>query len=872
MKTSGSYGEQDSPFRQQLVIALENFTNPTWIGEHSPLATPYFLGESLTRQANNSTAYGRGQALQQLLRRIALEIAQTGEDGKYLYRLLDLTFFRPKPLTQILHDLGISRATYYRPSHRPRAIRELEKRLIDQHKPALHFEAPPKPTHNLIGREAITEECLAYFQSGKCVALTGQGGIGKTILAAQVTAVWETGPVFWFTFRAGLTDHLSTLLFSLAYCFHSCGASTLWLQLVADNGQIKRELIPGLIQHDLNTLQKNLPLLCFDEIGLLSPTEVEAHRQIITFINTLCKLTPVLIIGQQIPLETAVQLKLTGLSLAETELLLAQDHISLSLPELETVHQYTQGNPRLLKLFTTLHRSGESLTGLLAQLAATPTVEFLLNRIWQHLQEEERHLLAAIAVFRRPAPQDAWQTNQTSLQNLYKHDLVQVDERGGITLLPAFKDVIYSSFTAPEEAEMHHLAAATIRAQHGEYTAAAYHYIRANQPQMAIWQWYTHRNQEINQGQGMAALTLFAAFSHKQLPNPEKEILLLLRSELRLLVGDYAKIKEDLHKTLWENPLLKTEAKRIEGRIAYDQSRFDEALQAYRAGLDSLNSVNREAALLHKHLGEVYWQKRNLEQAWHESQLARYEVEHLQGDIQLALGNYAEAHTCYQGALSLAQQIGYVEGEGRTRNNLAWLLLRQGDSETANSHWDIAVQCFEKVGRLAWLAGIKINQAGVFMDTGASQTAVPLLEEAMHVYERLAHPRGLATAAINLAEAHLNLLNLETAEQYAWQSLQVEEPGLMPANFGVLARIKLGQNDLEEAKLYAQKSLTLAEQNQDTYMYAYSWRTIGQVYLRENCPSDAMIAFHKSLAIFEDLGLTVEIEKTNRLMANQHAL
>lgn len=868
MKISENQGDQDSPFRHQLVIALEHFTNTTWIGENSPLATPYFLGEQLARQANNHTAHGRGQALQQLLRRIALDMAQSGDDGKYLYRLLDLTFFRPKPLTQILHELGISRATYYRPSHRPRAIRELEKRLIDHHKPALHLEAPPRPARGLIGRNTDTDQCLHHLQGKKCTALTGQGGVGKTMLGAHIAAAWAPSPVFWFTFRTGLNDHLRTLLFSLSYFLHCHGSSALWLQLVADSGQIKQELIPGLMQHDLDNLHKTLPLLCFDEIGLLAPTEVEAHQQIITFISTLCKLTPVLIIGQHIPFEPAWLLKLSGLSPEETGQLLAQDTITLTPAELQTVHNYTQGNPRLLKLFATLHRSGEPLADLLTELAATPTVEFLLNRIWQHLQEEEQNLLCAIAVFRRPAPQNAWQAEQAALQNLYGHDLVQADDHGGIALLPVFKDVIYHSFTSREEAEVYHLAAAEIRANHGEYTAAAYHYIRGNQPHMAIWQWYAHRDQEVNQGQGVAALTLFATLSHKQLPNPEKEILLLLRSELRLLVGEYAKIRQDLHQTLWENPLLKTQAKRIEGMMAYDQSRFDEAVQAYRAGLNSLNNVNKEAALLHKHLGEVHWQKRNLEQAWHESQLARYEVEHLQGDVQFDLGHYDKAQVLYQNALTLSQHIGYVEGEGRTRNNLAWLLLRQGDSKAANAHWDVAIQCFEKVGRLAWQAGIKINQAGVYIDTGQPQTAVPLLEEAVSVYETLAHPRGLATAAINLAEAHLKLANLEKAEQYAWQSLQVAEPSLMPANFGVLAEIKMNQNDLDEAELYGQKSLALAEQNQDTYICAYSWRTLGQVYMKNRRFTEAEVALTKALALFEELSLADQVEKTARLMAD----
>ena len=47
--------------------ALKQYTNPQWLGEHSPLATPYFLGDFLHQVEHPETAVGRGQALQQLL-------------------------------------------------------------------------------------------------------------------------------------------------------------------------------------------------------------------------------------------------------------------------------------------------------------------------------------------------------------------------------------------------------------------------------------------------------------------------------------------------------------------------------------------------------------------------------------------------------------------------------------------------------------------------------------------------------------------------------------------------------------------------------------------------------------------------------------
>jgi hypothetical protein len=37
----------NDPFARSVEIALEHFADPAWLGEHSPLAAPYFLGDAL---------------------------------------------------------------------------------------------------------------------------------------------------------------------------------------------------------------------------------------------------------------------------------------------------------------------------------------------------------------------------------------------------------------------------------------------------------------------------------------------------------------------------------------------------------------------------------------------------------------------------------------------------------------------------------------------------------------------------------------------------------------------------------------------------------------------------------------------------------
>ena len=305
--------------------------------------------------------------------------------------------------------------------------------------------------------------------------------------------------------------------------------------------------------------------------------------------------------------------------------------------------------------------------------------------------------------------------------------------------------------------------------------------------------------------------------------------------------------------------------------MAYEQSRFDESIRAYHKGLETVGTIGEELALFHKDIGKAYWQMRDLTQAWHESLLARYEVEHLQGNIQEAMGNYAAARGYYEEALLLAQQLTFIEGEGRTRNNLAWVLLRQGEAAAANEQWDKASDCYQRVGRLTWQAGIKINQAHYFKETGQPEAAIPLLQSALSTFETLGHIRGSALANYQLAEAYLSCGDADQAENFAWQAIQKEEKSLKAPNLNVLARIKLAQAQPLEAEAFCQKSIEAAEQNQDLLSCAYSWRTLGEAYLAQEKMEEATAVLDKAITLFQELELPDEVASTEAIV-REHQL
>jgi len=288
--------EVNDAFNEQLKLALEHFTQPAWLGEHSPLAMPYFLGERLWRRTDAHTALGRGLAFQGVLREAADILAGQDEDGKYAARLLDLSFFQAKILFDVLDILGIARSTYYR--HLSKAIQRLGETLIQSINPVLHLESPASHA-GLIGRGEVSDACLQALRQGLSVSLVGSGGVGKTTLGATLAAELAPQPIFWLTLRPGLNDQVSSLLFSLGYFLHQQGASSLWLQLVAEGGKVDMRIAPGLLQHDFKRLNDAPALLCFDDIDLLRPAEVEEHARILAFLESLRGITPLLFMGQQ---------------------------------------------------------------------------------------------------------------------------------------------------------------------------------------------------------------------------------------------------------------------------------------------------------------------------------------------------------------------------------------------------------------------------------------------------------------------------------------------------------------------------------------------------------------------------------------------
>lgn len=888
-------------YYEQIRLALNNFDDPAWLGTESPLAAPYFLGDLLP--AADLSPLGRGVALRQALfqaadrlwggdpptSREALEEAvneerrEMGNKGaRYAYLLLELRYFRrtfrpllfPKPTQEadIREYLGVGRGPYF--NHLKTARQLLGDTLLELARPALRLERPPQLRHTLIGRDDLRQTILAHLRTGEAVALSGPSGVGKTSLSAAICQEWEPATaVFWYTLRPTINDQVESLLFSLGAFCHQQGASNLWRQLVADGGQIaSRDVALAHLRADLHDLPQK-PLLCFDELDHLQslPEEMTPAQQAwIALLGDLRQHGPLLFIGQQRVVTADHAHRLEGLTEGETAVLLHQRGLPTNLADLQAIQHYTGGNPRLLQLCLALAIGAPTIGDLLPQLPEQPILHLIFERVWQRLTAEQRAVAQQLAVYPAPAPLDAWHgEQQPALDDLVERRIALADEVGGVELLPLYRDLIAGDrHRLPAEiADQCHLQAAVIRAERAEFTAAAHHLIAAGEVETAVALWYAERQREIRRGQGPSALPMFAQISQRRLPDEQAEQLGLIRAELYTLLGQPAEGLRELESQTWQTgPLRQLEANRLKGQLLGELGDVDGAFSAYEQSLTNVSRLLREQSRLHEMRGMAFIRQRALPEAWTEALQASYSAELLLAQVLDEQGKFVESLAHYQTCLEIAAQLNDPARQARVHHNLVACHARRGAHANALHHGEMAGQLFHAQGDR--FSGEKLNSllTAIHLNREAYTEVIAVGTPALAYFERARLDYWASMTAANMAEAYYGLGQYDLAEQRAQQVLALEEAHSYPYAMYTMGLVQRAQGELAQSAAWLAQCQKMARQNSDPYLEAYAWRALGETQLVQKETAAARESLTQALALFTEMDIAVEAEKTRVLL------
>lgn len=890
-------------FHTAVREALKHYTDAAWLGNHSVLATPYVLGDYLF-QVDEAithtvpTAVGRGQALQQMLLQAAAsqwpgelppsrqalladveqERVALGNGGvRFLFLLLDLRYFRhyfsprthPTGVPAMYGFLHISESAFYR--YLAQALEQLTQSLMTLIRPNLHLEQPTR-TLPLLGRDEVLAACLADLEQGRSVALSGTGGIGKTTLATAVIQSWSSEAVFWYTFRPGLNDDLTSLLFAFSHFLHGWGSHNLWLHMLLQEGAPpNRQQALGFLQEDLTRAGAPPFLLCFDEVDLLHTASNQPrhglHKQLLELLEALTALAPILLVGQRALIDTDSHYPLQPLKVDDVALFFAENGRSLSPNALETVYRQTQGNPRLLELYLALLQDGVGLDALAFRRASA--IKPLFHRLWKRLSADEKLLLASLSVFRSYAPLDEWHT-APGYQDLQRRQLLKQDAYSGIALLPLFRELVYSELEPGQQLSFHHQAA-LIRARRGQYTAAAYHFVKADEVETAVQLWFAQQETEIVSGNVGAAYTIFIPLSTTGLPQKTGKQLKLIQNRLHLLHAEAEDVLAGMDSYSWhledelsiEMAQLTSQGLQQWGEAHLHLGQFARAEARFEDAIAILSQLSTQIVHLYANgRGRIRMNHVDFQAADREALLAQFEVKHFQIRVTMMRRAYQQVQEISPQIVALAEKIGDERCMAQVDYYLAVAAGQLGDMATAQAHAEKLFAICERTGNRVMMENMRAELAGFYLNVGRFAEAIEPAEKALKFFERVKNELRLPHIYSNLAEAYYETGQLTKAEAFAFKARNSEKISVQPYACYTLGLVHQAKGNPQAAAELFQFGLQVAAQTEDLFIAAYLHRVYGLLLLQQERQQTGMTQLQTALDLFTEMGIPHEIEKT----------
>lgn len=860
-----------SPFEEVVREALELSRDVDKLGHESLLAAPYLLASYLDK--NDISAGDRGGKLLTLIGQAIDKI--TGENSARYKTILRKQYLEGRRIESVQQDSNVvlainSKAAYH--ESRKAAIRQLSFILTEMLAPALRLEQPPQTNRKLFSREWEAQSCWQMLQDGKTVALTGNGGVGKTSLGSHLAQRWGRSNVFWFTIQPGSNDHIQSIAFGLGYFFKLQYEPTLWQEMLTQRTGLKADVLAHITRDSLqkfNSLGNKL-LFCFDEVDRLD-SAVKAHSEVINFLNALSREeVPLLLIGQQRSLELQHSFNLEDLTLPVTSQVLRDVNLRLSPTEVQKIHSYTYGNPRLIDLVITLLEYGTPIDELQNELDTSLPLQFFLNKIFLRLDTDEADLLRTLSVFRSFAPGDLWQKQENlnkALTALIAKHLITVDDHGGVAILPAYREIIYGMLPSEIRQSLHEFAV-MVWTERAAYTAAAYHLIQSGRSKDAVLQWREHQQQEISQGQAYLAYEIFHDLNTSNLSQQVREQHALLCVDIARLIGNDRQALADIDSVTWNTPILSIKAYIEKGKIYNDHDQFVQARDNFTSALERANdTISIQLADIYKGRSWSYYREGELQKAWLESQRAQYEVAHVQGTIQYNLMKWEQAEHLFHIAFFVAQEIGDQDKIANAANNLLNLYSTLGRHEEVEEYASIAIERYKAIGQYLGISRIKTNVAMSHNFAGKYEQALHLLHEAREIVK--SHPFELPAQYeryidLEFAEAYLGKEEWDNAEKSIQRLSGSAEVESNADVYRIMGEICGGRGEWATAIQWLDRAMEIIERDDppDSYFYARTYRSRSKVYAKAGEFHTAMDDKQRAIDLFTEINLPHEVENT----------
>jgi adenylate cyclase len=252
-----------------------------------------------------------------------------------------------------------------------------------------------------------------------------------------------------------------------------------------------------------------------------------------------------------------------------------------------------------------------------------------------------------------------------------------------------------------------------------------------------------------------------------------------------------------------------------------------------------------------------------------------FEAAYLWGQYYEAIGNYAQAQTAVERALSTSRELDNLEGEIRCLAQLGLIAYRQGDYERAKEWYNQALTLFDDKESHS----DKVTQAfaQVFNGLGIIHHQRGSFYQAKTCYEQaltLSHTSGdrqrEATILNGLGATAFRQRHFAEAMTYQQQALAIQRNIGDRAGEGTslynLAQITCDGGDYAQTQEYLSAALTILQATGNRWQEINVWNDLGILYQELGDLSRARTCLEQGLQLAKEIG--AEEEKASYLLSN----
>lgn len=654
----------------------------------------------------------------------------------------------------------------------------------------------PNQPEKLIGRGELTAAVNYLLDRGKRVLLQGFGGVGKTALAAAITAERlgdDEGPVLWL--RAGAEDR-DGLFLAMVRAFDAQHA------LANEPSVINKARIIRLL-----LLEHGVKLVVLDDAW-----NGRALHSILN-VNAIPRGVPVLVTSRY---------RFAGLTRLDVDRLETGDALALLAYYGQPDWIYDQDARTLCEKLGN-HAFAVRVAGMTLALDDLTPGE-LLTRI-----AAEPHKLAI--------PEDYVEEGQANIEDLLSASLYDLDSEARSVFM-AF-GALFTSTTTPEmlarylEQSVTEVEEALTRLQR-RGLAERIHENPERAGEFRIHDLaYSYARAQANETQRSRGLDICLAYLDKY-HEPKAENFPAIRAELdnfisganwALSVGRYTDVTY-IADHLYRQP----SESGTEGFLH---------LQGYARLSRNLLSLAADAA-----------------EALHETaSQARY-LGHL-GSACRDSGQIKEGMKYYRAALKLYKELDDLPGTGVTLGRLGIAHRLLGQAQPAITHLEQALEIARQVNDPR-AEGINLANLGIaYRHQGQPERAINYLEQALHIAKGLDNLRGEAINLGNLGDSYRDMDEIERAITFYQQALAIaNETGDKRGsgiNLGRLGDAYRAQGRFDEAAQHLERALDIARETGDKRGEAINLGRLGDTYREQGDFAQAIGHHQRALGISREM-------------------